>query len=84
MDKRSRGEVIGAEASVARIAVTEADNAVTDFGLDYIPDAFSGGGHPVYLAHHERAIVTGIAAGATEIQLGVIAHRWLDLPREVH
>jgi len=84
VDKRSRGEVIGAEASVARIAVAEADNAVTDFGLDYMPDAFSGSGHPVFLAHHERAIVTGIAAGAAEIQLGVIAHRWLDLPREVH
>ncbi len=82
VDKRSRGEAIGAEASIARIAVAEADHAVTDFGLDYIPDAFSGGEHPAYLAHHERAIVTSIAAGAAEIQLGVIAHRWLDLPRE--
>jgi alkylation response protein AidB-like acyl-CoA dehydrogenase len=84
VDMRSRGEKVGAEASLARVAVAEADHAVTDFGLDYMPDAFSGNKRPAYLAHHERAIVTGIAAGATEIQLGVIAHRWLDLPREAH
>lgn len=82
VDKRSRGGVLGAEASLARVAVAEADHAVTDFGLDYLPDAFSGDAAPAYQMHHERAIVTGIAAGATEIQLGVIAHRWLDLPRE--
>lgn len=82
VDKRSRGEPIGAEASIARIAVAEADHAVTDFGLDYIADAFSSDGNPAFLAHHERAIVTSIAAGAAEIQLGLIARRWLDLPRE--
>lgn len=84
VDKRSRGEVLGAEASIARVAVAEADHAVTDFGLDYMPDAFSGDAEPAVQAHHERAIVTGIAAGATEIQLGMIAQRWLDLPREAH
>jgi alkylation response protein AidB-like acyl-CoA dehydrogenase len=84
VDKRSRGEALGAEASIARVAVAEADHAVTDFGLDYMPDAFSGDGDLAVQTHHERAIVTGIAAGATEIQLGMIAQRWLDLPREVH
>lgn len=83
VDKRSRGEALGAEASLARIAVAEADHAVTDFGFDFLPDAFDGHQYPEFLAHHERAIVTGIAAGATEIQLGIIARQWLDLPREV-
>jgi len=82
VDARSRGENLGAEASLARIAVTEADQAVTNFGLDFLPDAFSGHDYPDYLAHHERAIVTSIAAGAAEIQLGLIARQWLDLPRE--
>lgn len=82
VDKRARGEAIGAEASMARVAVVEADHAVTDFGLDFLPDTFSGQAFPAHLAHHERAIVTGIAAGAAEIQLGLIARHWLDLPRE--
>jgi alkylation response protein AidB-like acyl-CoA dehydrogenase len=82
VDKRARGEAIGAEASMARVAVVEADHAVTNFGLDFLPDTFSGRAFPAHLAHHERAIVTGIAAGAAEIQLGLIARNWLDLPRE--
>jgi len=82
VDKRSRGEAIAAEASMARVAVVEADHAVTDFGIDFLPDTFSGRNFAAHLAHHERAIVTGIAAGAAEIQLGLIARHWLDLPRE--
>ncbi|MBE0692320.1 MAG: acyl-CoA dehydrogenase, partial [Aquamicrobium sp.] len=82
VDKRARGEAVGAEASIARVAVAEADNAVTDFGLDFLPDTFAGLDHPAHLAHHERAIVTSIAAGAAEIQLGLIARNWLELPRE--
>ncbi len=80
VDKRSRGEPLGAEASLARVAVAEADHAVTDFGMEFLPDTFDGDAFPAFLAHHERAIVTGIAAGAAEIQLGLIARRWLDLP----
>lgn len=34
-----------------------------------------------FLAHHERAIVTGIAAGAAEIQLNLVARRHLNLPK---
>ncbi|TKT78381.1 acyl-CoA dehydrogenase family protein [Aquamicrobium sp. LC103] len=82
VDKRARGEAVGSEASLARIAVAEADNVVTDFGLDFLSDTFTGMDHPIHLAHHERAIVTSIAAGAAEIQLGLIARNWLDLPRE--
>jgi alkylation response protein AidB-like acyl-CoA dehydrogenase len=80
VDMRSRGEAVDAEASLARVAVAEADQAVTEFGMEFLPDTFNGGGHPAFLAHHERAIVTGIAAGATEIQLGLISRRWLGLP----
>ena len=80
VDMRSRGQTVDAEASLARVAVAEADQAVTDFGMEFMPDAFTGDEHPAFLAHHERAIVTGIAAGATEIQLGLISRRWLGLP----
>ncbi|MDP3896299.1 MAG: acyl-CoA dehydrogenase family protein [Mesorhizobium sp.] len=81
VDKRARGEAIGAEASLARVAVAEADHIVTDFGMEFLPDAFCGTDHTAFVAHHERAIVTGIAAGATEIHLGLIARRWLGLPK---
>ncbi|WP_253913308.1 acyl-CoA dehydrogenase family protein [Pseudoruegeria sp. HB172150] len=81
VDQKARGGAPGPEANVARFAVVTADNSVTDFGLDFLPDFFSGLNRPGYLAHHERAIVAGIAAGAAEIQLNLIAHRFLDLPK---
>jgi hypothetical protein len=34
------------------------------------------------LAHHQRAIVAGIASGAAEIQLNGVATDLLKLPRE--
>ena len=82
VDGRARGQEPGTEASIARVAVVSAENAVSDFGLDYLPDTYSQHDYPDHLAHHERAIVAGIAAGANEIQLGLIARRHLDLPRE--
>lgn len=82
VDRRARGQEPGTEANIARVAVVSADNAVADFGLDFLPDTYSLDRFPSHLAHHERAIVAGIAAGANEIQLGLIARRHLDLPRE--
>lgn len=83
VDRKARNEAIGPEASMARVAVIEADHAVTDFGMDFLPDTFSGFDHPDFLAHHERAIVAGIAAGAAEIQLGLIASNALSLPKAI-
>jgi alkylation response protein AidB-like acyl-CoA dehydrogenase len=82
VDKLARGRDPGPDANIARTAVIRADHAVADFGLDFLPDGFSGDVHPAHLAHHERAIVAGIAAGAAEIQLELIARRHLSLPRE--
>lgn len=82
VDQRAKGAAPGTESNIARVSVIAADHAVTDFGLDFLPDSFNGDGHPDILAHHERAIVAGIAAGAAEIQLGLIARRHLGLPAE--
>ena len=38
--------------------------------------------HPYLKMHHQRGIVAGIAAGAAEIQLNIIATDVLKLPRE--
>lgn len=81
VDAKARDEIAGAEANMARVAVIAADHSVSEFGIDFLPDAYSGAGFASCLAHHERAIAAGIAAGAAEIQLNLIARRHLDLPR---
>lgn len=68
-------------ASMARWAVVKADNAVNDFLTEFLPDGLHGMDH-VQLAHHQRAIAAGVASGAAEIQLNLIARRWLGLPGE--
>jgi alkylation response protein AidB-like acyl-CoA dehydrogenase len=65
--------------SVARWAVVQADNGVNDFLTEFLPDGLLGG-DPVQQAHHQRAIAAGVASGAAEIQLNLIARRWLELP----
>jgi len=82
VDQRTNGLPPSADSNVARVAVIAADNAVADFGLNYLADTFSGLDHPLHLSHHERAIAAGIASGAAEIQLNLVAHEYLHLPRE--
>jgi alkylation response protein AidB-like acyl-CoA dehydrogenase len=82
VDQRARGCAPTAESSMARVAVIAADHAVADFGLDFLGDTLSGDDFPLYLSHHERAIAAGIAAGAAEIQLNLVAQDHLGLPRE--
>lgn len=82
VDARMRGNGVGPDANIARVAVIRADHQVADFGIDFLPDTFTGDAWPDHVAHHERAIVSGIAAGAAEIQLGLVARRHLNLPRE--
>ena len=82
VDQRARGLPPSAESNLARVAVAAADHAVSDFGLDFLADGFCGEDEPLLLAHHERAIAAGIASGAAEIQLNLVAHDYLKLPRE--
>ena len=81
VDGKVRQYGAGTDANIARLAVIAADHAVSEFGMDFLPDGYSGLGQPQLLAHHERAIVSGIAAGAAEIQLNLVARRHLDLPK---
>jgi alkylation response protein AidB-like acyl-CoA dehydrogenase len=39
---------------------------ISDVGLEF----------PIHLSHHERAIVSGIASGAAEIQLNLVAQNF--------
>jgi alkylation response protein AidB-like acyl-CoA dehydrogenase len=82
VDQRARGLPPSADANLARVSVIAAEHAVADFGLDELGSDFSGPAHPLFLQHHERAITAGVASGAAEIQLNLIASDWLQLPRE--
>jgi alkylation response protein AidB-like acyl-CoA dehydrogenase len=82
VDERARGLPPSAVSNLARVAVVKADHAVSDFALAHFGDALCGDRWPLVLAHHERAIAAGIASGAAEIQLNLVANDWLRLPRE--
>jgi len=81
VDQRRHGTPTGPEASAARYATVMAERQVGEFVVEHLPDALAGG-DPLLLAHHQRAIVAGIASGAAEIQLNLIATELLQLPRE--
>jgi alkylation response protein AidB-like acyl-CoA dehydrogenase len=81
VSQRAHGIATGPEASAARYATVNAERLVGEFVVEHAPDALAGG-DPMLLAHHQRAIVAGIASGAAEIQLNLIATDLLQLPRE--
>lgn len=82
IDQRNKAAPQTAETSVARVAVVAAEHAVADFSLDFLPQAMRGVGSKLVDTHHKRAIAAGIASGAAEIQLNLIASHLLNLPRE--
>lgn len=79
--QRVRGTTSGPEASVARVATVACERLAAEFVVEHCPDLLMGG-DPMLLAHHQRAIVAGIASGAAEIQLNLVATELLQLPRE--
>ncbi len=81
IDQRCHGQTPGPEASAARFATVNAERLVSEFVVEFVPEALAGG-DALLQAHHQRAIVAGIASGAAEIQLNLIATDYLQLPRE--
>lgn len=79
--RRAAGETIGQESSSARYATVMAERRVAEFVVEHLPEALAEA-HPYLKMHHQRGIVAGIAAGAAEIQLNIIASDVLELPRE--
>ncbi len=81
IDKRAKKIQAGPEASVGRFSTVICERLVSEFVVEHVPEAISGV-HPMLLAHHQRGIVAGVASGAAEIQLNIIATQFLELPRE--
>ena len=79
--RRAHGEAVGPESSSARFATVMAERAVAEFVVEMLPEALADA-QPYLKMHHQRGIVAGIAAGAAEIQLNIIASDVLMLPRE--
>jgi len=81
IDGRAHGQPPGADTNLARVAGTRADNAIAELALEVFgADAMEYGSFAD--ANFRLAITAGVAVGATEIQLNLIANRFLGLPRE--
>jgi alkylation response protein AidB-like acyl-CoA dehydrogenase len=81
IDLRAHGQPPSADSNVARVAGTFADRVVGELGLDLFgPDAFEYGGFAE--SNFRLAMTAGVAVGATEVQLNLIAQRFLGLPQE--
>ena len=81
VDQRARGQAPSADTNVARVAGTFAEQWVADLALELAgPAGFEAGSFAD--AQFRMGMTAGVAVGATEVQLNLIASRWLGLPRE--
>lgn len=79
VDQRSKNMPSTGLASMARYAVVCAERQVADFVLDWAPHLFASREDVMVATHHKRAIAAGLAAGAAEIQLNLVARDILNL-----
>jgi len=81
IDLRERGLPPSADTNVARVAGTTAELAVANLALELFgPEALEYGHFAE--AHFRLAMTAGVAVGTTEVNLNLVASRFLDLPRE--
>ena len=81
IDQRAHGAPPSADSNVARVAGTLADRSVGELALEIFgADGLESGSFAD--SNFRMAMTAGVAVGATEIQLNLIAGRFLGLPRE--
>jgi alkylation response protein AidB-like acyl-CoA dehydrogenase len=81
VDARVKGSPPSADTNLARIGLVTADRLVAEFLGDHVMDRLAGREDPVIAGAYRRTSATGIASGAAEIQLDLIARNHLQLPR---
>jgi len=81
IDQRAHDLPPTTDTQIARVANTSADARVGELTVEILgPEALEYGSFAD--ANFRLAMTAGVAVGATEIQLNLIAARHLDLPRE--
>ena len=81
IDIRAKDRPPTADTQLARVLSTTCDNAIGRLALDiYGPDSLE---YASFADNNFRlAMTAGVAVGATEVQLNLIASRFLDLPKD--
>lgn len=81
IDLRAKGSAPTADTQVARVLSTQCDNAIGRLALDIF-----GSESLEYASYADAnfrlAMTAGVAVGATEVQLNLIASKFLGLPKE--
>ena len=81
IDLRAKGKPPSADTNLARVAGTAAERAVADLALELFgPEALEYGHFAE--SHFRLAMTAGVAVGTTEVNLNLVASRFLGLPRE--
>jgi len=81
IDVRAKGLPPTADTQIARVAGTRADTAVAELALELLGE--EGLEYGSYAdANFRLAMTAGVAVGATEVQLDLVASRFLGLPRD--
>ncbi len=81
IDQRAHGAPPSADSNVARVAGTAAEQAVAELAIEVFGEEALA--HGSYADTRFRwAMTAGVAVGATEVQLNLIARHLLELPRE--
>ena len=81
IDLRNQGSPPTADTNVARVANTLAERLVSELALEIFgPAALEYGCFAD--SHFRLAMTAGVAVGTTEINLNLVANRFLGLPRE--
>ncbi len=81
LDQRERALPPTPDSNIARVAGTQADRLVGELALEILgDDALEYGSFAD--SNFRLSMTAGVAVGATEVQLNLIASRFLGLPRE--
>ena len=79
-DRRAKNLPPTADTSIARVAMMLSDKAAANFIFEFAPEAVCLDGDPKLFTQVMKALASGVAAGASEIQLNLIARDHLHLP----